>query len=91
MIFADVAKSLDVACRFVCVLAVRTICDTTRQEIGRILHIGALPSFVRQGTDAPQVRTKRGRRRYALRMQTVEPAFGPIKLGRAFRQFLLRS
>ena len=37
------------------------------------------------------LRTKRGRQRYALRMQTVEPAFGQIKQGRGFRQFLLRG
>ena len=35
--------------------------------------------------------TKRGRQRYALRMETVEPAFGQIKQGRGFRQFLLRG
>ena len=38
-----------------------------------------------------KLQTKRGRRRYALRMQTVEPVFGQIKQGRGFRQFLLRS
>ena len=36
-------------------------------------------------------RTKRGRQRYALRMETVEPVFGQIKHGRGFRQFLLRG
>ena len=35
--------------------------------------------------------TKRGRQRYALRMETVEPVFGQIKQGRGFRQFLLRG
>ena len=35
-----------------------------------------------------KLRTKRGRQRYALRM---EPVFGQIKQGRGFRQFLLRS
>ena len=35
-----------------------------------------------------KLRTKRGRQRYALRMQTVEPVFGQIKQGRGFRQFL---
>ena len=34
---------------------------------------------------------KRGRQRYALRMETVEPVFGQIKAGRGFRQFLLRG
>ena len=38
-----------------------------------------------------KLRTKRGRRRYALRMETVEPVFGQIKHGRGFRQFLLRG
>jgi len=37
------------------------------------------------------LRTKRGRRRYATRKVTVEPAFGQIKQGRGFRQFLLRG
>ena len=36
-------------------------------------------------------RTKRGQERYALRMERVEPAFGQIKQGRGFRQFLLRG
>ena len=38
-----------------------------------------------------KLQTKRGRRRYALRMGTVEPVFGQIKQGRGFRQFLLRG
>ena len=38
-----------------------------------------------------KLKTKRGRQRYALRMQTVEPVFGQIKQGRGFRQFLLRG
>ncbi len=38
-----------------------------------------------------KLQTKRGRKRYALRMQTVEPVFGQIKQGRGFRQFLLRG
>ena len=38
-----------------------------------------------------KLRTKRGRQRYALRMETAEPAFGQIKQGRGFRQFLLRG
>ena len=38
-----------------------------------------------------KLRTKRGRKRYALRMETVEPVFGQIKEGRGFRQFLLRG
>ena len=38
-----------------------------------------------------KLRTKRGRQRYGLRKQTVEPVFGQIKQGRGLRQFLLRS
>ena len=38
-----------------------------------------------------KLRTKRGRQRYDLRMETVEPVFGQIKQGRGFRQFLLRG
>ena len=38
-----------------------------------------------------KLQTKQGRKRYALRMQTVEPVFGQIKQGRGFRQFLLRG
>ena len=38
-----------------------------------------------------KLRTKRGRKRYALRMETVEPVFGQIKQARGFRQFLLRG
>ncbi len=38
-----------------------------------------------------KLRTRRGRQRYALRMETVEPVFGQIKAGRGFRQFLLRG
>ena len=35
--------------------------------------------------------TRRGRQRYARRMETVEPVFGQIKQGRGFRQVLLRG
>ena len=38
-----------------------------------------------------KLQTKRGRQRYALRMETVEPVFGQIKQARGFRQFLLRG
>ena len=38
-----------------------------------------------------KLQAKRGRKRYALRMETVEPVFGQIKAGRGFRQFLLRG
>ncbi len=36
-----------------------------------------------------KLRTKLGRERYALRMETGEPVFGQIKRARGFRQFLL--
>ncbi len=36
-----------------------------------------------------KLRTKRGRERYTLRTEAVEPVFGQIKQGRGFRQFLL--
>jgi transposase len=38
-----------------------------------------------------KLRTRRGKKRYALRMETVEPVLGQIKQGRGFRQFLLRG
>ena len=38
-----------------------------------------------------KLQTRRGRQRYALRMETVEPVFGQIKEGRGFRQFLMRG
>lgn len=38
-----------------------------------------------------KLRTQRGKKRYALRMETVEPVLGQIKQGRGFRQFLLRG
>ena len=38
-----------------------------------------------------KLRTKRGRERYALRMEMVEPVFGQIKQGQGFRQFLMRG
>ncbi len=38
-----------------------------------------------------KLRTKPGRKRYAQRMETVEPVFGQMKQGRGFRQFLLRG
>lgn len=38
-----------------------------------------------------KLRTRRGKKRYALRMETVEPVLGQIKQGRGFRQSLLRG
>jgi transposase len=40
---------------------------------------------------AYKLKTKAGRKRYALRKQTVEPVFGIIKSVIGFRQFLLRG
>ena len=47
------------------------------------------PEKTRHGWVPPPA--PRGRERYALRMETVEPMFGQIKQGRGFRQFLLRG
>jgi transposase len=38
-----------------------------------------------------KLRTQRGKKRYAVRMKTVEPVLGQIKQGRGFRQLLLRG
>jgi transposase len=38
-----------------------------------------------------KLRTKKGRKRYALRKELPEPVFGQIKQVRGFRQFLLRG
>ncbi len=40
---------------------------------------------------AHRLKTKLGRKLYALRKQTVEPVFGIIKSVMGFRQFLLRG
>jgi hypothetical protein len=37
------------------------------------------------------LRTKKGRKAYAKRKETVEPVFGQIKEARGFRRFLLRG
>ena len=67
--------------------------DQTRH--GRVLPPaprGRIPSHLSaRDRMRRKLQTKRGRRRYALRMQTVEPVFGQIKQGRGFRQFLLRG
>lgn len=52
---------------------------------GRIPHELSLIDRMRR-----KMRTQRGKKRYALRMKTVEPVLGQIKQGRGFRQFLLR-
>ena len=38
-----------------------------------------------------KLRTKRGRERYALRMETLEPVFGQFKQGRGLGKFLLQG
>ena len=38
-----------------------------------------------------KLQAKRGRQRFALRMETVEPVFGQLKQGRGFRHFLMRG
>ena len=62
---------------------------------GRVLEPaprGRIPKGLSAKDRMPRkLRTKRGRERYALRMETVEPVFGQIKQGRGFRQFLLRA
>lgn len=66
----------------------------------RLKHHEQVPAAPRgrcpQGMTAKQrmareLRTKRGRQRYARREAMVEPVFGQIKQGRGFRQFLLRG
>jgi len=53
---------------------------------------GRIPSYLSPADRMRRkLRTKKGRQRYALRMETVEPVFGQIKQGRGFRQFLLRG
>ena len=52
---------------------------------------GRIPRQLSPRDRMRKLRTKRGRQRYALRMETVEPVFGQIKAGRGFRQFLLRG
>lgn len=66
---------------------------------GKIRHRGSPPAprgripkgLPPIGRMRRKLRTKRGKRRYALRMETVEPVFGQIKQARGFRQFLLRG
>jgi transposase len=53
---------------------------------GRIPKDLSIPDRMRR-----KLMTRRGRKRYALRMETVEPVFGQIKQVRGFRQFLLRG
>ena len=69
-----------------CALGVDPFVAPEKTRHGRILEpvtLGRIP----QGLSARdrmrrKLRTKRGRERYALRMETVEPVFGQIKQGR---------
>ena len=56
-----------------------------RPEVAYPVHLSPRDRMRRK------LQTRRGRQRYALRMQTVEPVFGQIKQGRGFRQFLMRG
>ncbi len=62
---------------------------------GRVLPPAPRGRIPRQLSPRDRMRrklhTRRGRQRYARRMETVEPVFGQIKQGRGFRQFLMRG
>ncbi len=56
------------------------------------MTLGRIPSHLSlRDRMRRKLQTRRGRQRYSLRMQTVEPVFGQIKQGRGCRQFLLRG
>jgi len=66
----------------------------------KVRHGGSLPPAARGSIPRDlsliermrrKPRTKRGKKHYALRMETVEPVLGQIKQARGFRQFLLRG
>ena len=66
--------------------------QTRHGRVGPPAPRGRIPSHLSpRDRMRRKLRTKRGRQRYALRMETVEPVFGQIKAGRGFRQFLLRG
>ena len=78
-----------------CILEVDPFIEPEKTRHGRVLE-PAPRGRIPKGLSARdrmrrKLRTKRGRQRYALRMETVEPVFGQIKQGRGFRQFLLRG
>lgn len=53
---------------------------------------GRIPKGLdRRGRMRRKLRTKRGRQRYKLRQESVEPVFGQIKWGRGLHQLLLRG
>ena len=78
-----------------CALGVDPLIAPEKTRHGRVLEPaprGRIPQGLSiRDRMRRKLRTKRGRERYALRMETVEPVFGQIKQGRGFRQFLLRG
>jgi len=65
------------------------MCHTTRMPAaprGRIPRCLSVADRMRR-----KLRTKQGKKRYALRKELPEPVFGQIKQARGFRQFLLRG
>ncbi len=59
---------------------------TPQAPRGRIPKILSIADRMRR-----KLRTKQGKKRYALRKELPEPVFGQIKQARGFRQFLLRG
>ena len=78
-----------------CALGVNPFVAPKQTRHGRVVSPaprGRIPSHLSpRDRMRRKLQTRRGRQRYALRMQTVEPVFGQIKQGRGFRQFLLRG
>jgi len=78
-----------------CILGVDAFIPPDKTRHGVVLPPaprGRIPSHLSPADRMRRkLRTKKGRKRYALRMETVEPVFGQIKQGRGFRQFLLRG
>jgi transposase/signal recognition particle subunit SEC65 len=65
------------------------MCHTTKMPAaprGRIPRCLSVADRMRR-----KLRTKQGKKRYALRKELPEPVFGQIKQARGFRQFLLRG
>ncbi len=65
------------------------MCHTTKTPAaprGRIPRCLSVADRMRR-----KLRTKQGKKRYALRKELPEPVFGQIKQARGFRQFLLRG
>ena len=78
-----------------CALGVDPFIAPEKTRHGRVpppAHRGRIPSGLSpRDRMRRKLQIKRGRQRYALRMETVDPVFGQIKQGRGFRQFLLRG